>query len=149
VGCQEKLNGCISIELDSLKSGRTLRSAPALELKRVAVTTRRFNGSTAPTATSGVSTIAINLGGAVRMAACPNLTANVGVPFLGEALIPVLLLTLVFKLMRPLRENEGGGGVLIEWARELLLPGVEMDEVEKPIDEPVRLRVAESDGGGP
>ena len=83
------------------------------------------------------------------MAACPNLTANVGVPFLGEALIPVLLFTLVFKLMRPLRENEGGGGVLIEWARELLLPGVEMDEVEKPIDEPVRLRVAESDGGGP
>ena len=54
----------------------TLRSAPALELNRVAVTTRLFLGSTAPTATSGVSTKAISVGGAVRMAARPYRTGN-------------------------------------------------------------------------
>lgn len=41
----------------------TRRSAPALELNRVAVATRRFSGSTAPTATSGVSMTERILGG--------------------------------------------------------------------------------------
>jgi len=54
----------------------TLRSAPALELNLVAVTTLRFLGSTAPTATSGVSTTATSLGGAVKIAARPNNTEN-------------------------------------------------------------------------
>jgi len=54
----------------------TLLSAPARELKRVAVTTRRLSGSTAPTATSGVSTTATSLGGAVKIAARPNRTGN-------------------------------------------------------------------------
>jgi hypothetical protein len=54
---------------------RTLRSAPARELNLVAVTTRRFLGSTAPTATSGVSMTAINRGGAVSMAARLERTA--------------------------------------------------------------------------
>lgn len=59
----------------------TLRSAPALELNRVAVTTLLFLGSTAPTATSGVSIIATILGGAVRIAACPNrVPKTAGVP---------------------------------------------------------------------
>ena len=60
------------------KKGATLtrRSAPALELNLVAVTTLRFLGSTAPTATSGVSTTATNLGGAVKIAARPNSTEN-------------------------------------------------------------------------
>ena len=49
----------------------TLRSAPALELNLVAVTTRLFLGSTAPTATSGVSTTDTTLGGAVKIAARP------------------------------------------------------------------------------
>jgi len=44
-----------------------------LELNLVAVTTRRLLASTAPTATSGVSTIATNFGGAVNIAARPNL----------------------------------------------------------------------------
>lgn len=56
----------------------TLRSAPARELNLVAVTTRRFLGSTAPTATSGVSTTATSFGGAVRMAAWPKRTAKMG-----------------------------------------------------------------------
>lgn len=46
----------------------TLRSAPALELNRVAVVTRLFNGSTAPTATSGVSITASSFGGRTRTA---------------------------------------------------------------------------------
>ena len=44
-------------------------SAPARRLNRVAATTRLFFGSTALTATSGVSTIATNLGGAVNIVA--------------------------------------------------------------------------------
>jgi hypothetical protein len=54
----------------------TLLSAPALELNLVAVTTLLFLGSTAPTATSGVSTIAINLGGAVKIVARPYRIGN-------------------------------------------------------------------------
>lgn len=46
-------------------SGHTRRSAPARVLNLVAVVTLRFNGSTAPTATSGVSTTDKSLGGAV------------------------------------------------------------------------------------
>lgn len=45
-------------------------------LNLVAVTTLRFLGSTAPTATSGVSTTATNFGGAVNTAALPYLTEN-------------------------------------------------------------------------
>ena len=73
---------------------RTVLVAPARVLKRVAVTTRRFLGSTAPTATSGVSTTATSLGGAVRTAARPNRTAKgdcpvaeMGVPTRGEPII--------------------------------------------------------------
>jgi hypothetical protein len=44
------------------------------------VTTRRFLGSTAPTATSGVSIIAISRGGAVSMAARPKRAARPGEP---------------------------------------------------------------------
>ena len=66
----------------------TVLVAPARVLNRVAVTTRRFLGSTAPTATSGVSTTATSLGGAVRTAARPNRIANgdpeTGVPTRGE-----------------------------------------------------------------
>ena len=69
----------------------TVRVAPARVLNRVAVTTRLFLGSTAPTATSGVSTTATSFGGAVRTAARPNRTANgdwpseeTGVPVRGE-----------------------------------------------------------------
>lgn len=62
---------------------RTRRSAPARELNLVAVTTRRFLGSTAPTATSGVSIIAISRGGAVSMAARPNRAAEPGEPRTG------------------------------------------------------------------
>jgi hypothetical protein len=58
------------------KTKLTLRSAPALELNLVAVTTLRFLGSTAPSATSGVSTIATSFGGAVRIVARPNLIAK-------------------------------------------------------------------------
>jgi hypothetical protein len=54
----------------------TLLSAPALELNLVAVTTLLFLGSTAPTATSGVSTIATNLGGAVKIVARPYRIGN-------------------------------------------------------------------------
>ncbi len=54
------------------RNGPTLRSAPDLELNRVAVTTLRFLGSTAPTAISGVSTIPTIFGGAVNTAARPN-----------------------------------------------------------------------------
>lgn len=58
----------------------TLRSAPALVLNLVAVTTLLFLGSTAPTATSGVSTIATSFGGAVKIAARPYLIANPSAP---------------------------------------------------------------------
>ena len=61
-------------------------------LNRVAVTTLLFIGSTAPTATSGVSTTATNFGGAVNTAALPNLIANplLGVIARGEGLIGVI-----------------------------------------------------------
>ena len=72
----------------------TVLSAPARVLKRVAVMTRFFLGSTAPTATSGVSTTATSLGGAVKTAARPKRTAkgdcpvaDMGVPTRGEPII--------------------------------------------------------------
>lgn len=58
----------------------TLRSVPALELNLVAVNTLLFLGSTAPTATSGVSTSATSFGGAVKIAARPNLIGNPSAP---------------------------------------------------------------------
>ena len=60
----------------------TLRSAPARELNLVAVTTRLLRASTAPTATSGVSTTATSRGAAVKIAARPNniVPALTGVP---------------------------------------------------------------------
>lgn len=69
-----------------------MRLDPARVLNRVAVTTLLFIGSTAPTATSGVSTTAINFGGAVNTAARPNLNANPfeGVPALGDGLMGVM-----------------------------------------------------------
>lgn len=79
-------------------------------LNLVAVTTLRFLGSTAPTATSGVSTTAINFGGAVNTAALPNLTENpdpkpdTGVPVLGDGLTDALLV---------LRPEEAGGVIII------------------------------------
>ena len=63
-----------------IQSILTLRSAPALELNLVAVTTLLFLGSTAPTATSGVTTTATSFGGAVKIAARPNLIANPSAP---------------------------------------------------------------------
>ena len=81
------------------ESEHTRLSAPALELNLVAVTTLLFLGSTAPTATSGVSTIATSFGGAVKIVARPNLKGNpaptlplpgAGVPFLGEGLSGVV-----------------------------------------------------------
>lgn len=50
----------------------TVLLAPARVLKRVAIPTCRFLGSTAPTASSGVFTTATNFGGVVRTAARPN-----------------------------------------------------------------------------
>lgn len=61
----------ISLHLKPQIKSLTRRSAPARVLNLVAVTTLRFKGSTAPTATSGVSTIATSFGGAVRIAALP------------------------------------------------------------------------------
>jgi hypothetical protein len=69
----------------------TLRSAPALELNLVAVTTLLFLGSTAPTATSGVSTSATSFGGAVKIAARPNLIVNPSAPaapVIGDSGVP-------------------------------------------------------------
>lgn len=57
----------------------TRLSAPARELNRVAVTTLFFLGSTAPIATSGVSTIATSFGGAVKIVARPKCIGNNGV----------------------------------------------------------------------
>src|SRR6266550_3229269 len=51
----------------------TLRSTSTLELNLVAVTTLRSLGSTAPTATPGVST---SSGGAIKIAAWLNSTKN-------------------------------------------------------------------------
>lgn len=94
--------------LTQSKKNLTRLSAPALELNRVAVTTRRFLGSTAPTATSGVSTIATNLGGAVNSAARPYLGVEDPGMVGGTGLIGVvgvrllLTLALVLTLRRPL-----------------------------------------------
>ena len=65
----------------------TARVDPALLLNLVAVTTLLFLGSTAPTATSGVSTTATSLGGAVSTVALPN---SMGEPTRGDGLIGVI-----------------------------------------------------------
>ena len=70
----------------------TRLSAPARELNRVAVTTRRLSGSTAPTATSGVTTMLTSFGGAVKIVARPKRTGNdTGVEPRGDAGIPGVL----------------------------------------------------------
>lgn len=58
----------------------------------MAVITLRLPGSTAPTATSGVSTTAISLGGAVSTAARPQWIWNgdTGVPLRGDGLTGVI-----------------------------------------------------------
>jgi hypothetical protein len=100
------------IEEQAKRKKLTLRSAPALELNLVAVTTLLFLGSTAPTATSGVSTTATIFGGAVNIAARPNRTGNNGPPGLGEGLIKPVGVRgpLMFKGVR---------GVLPETLREV------------------------------
>ena len=118
----------------------TLLSAPALELNLVAVTTLLFLGSTAPTATSGVSTIATNLGGAVKIVARPYRIGNppelrAGLPFPGEGLMGVVGVrspeTLNFNLFIPfvvvvgLMEEESPVG-----ANEIRRCGIEF--VERP-----------------
>lgn len=123
-------------------SRRTVLLAPARVLKRVAVTTRLFLGSTAPTAISVVSTTATSFGGAVRTAARPNLTANAdpetGVPVLGDGLAgvigvcgevtPTLSDNLPFRL-RPEVEVPRGDRTLP--ATESLRCGVASEEVER------------------
>jgi len=124
---------------------KILRSAPALELNLVAVTTLRFRGSTAPTATSGVSTSATIRGGAVRIAARPNRTGKSGVsgvPVRGDGLIGVVGVRgdrpepLTLTLSRLLEAGVGA-------AREVLRAGVEKleaEEVERAREETVRDR---------
>lgn len=51
---------------------------------------------------------------------------------------------LTFRLSRPLKEL--GAGLAAEIASELRLPGVEIEEVEYPMEEPVRRRAM---SGGP
>jgi hypothetical protein len=128
---------------------RTLRSAPALELNLVAVTTRLFLGSTAPTTTSGVSTTATNLGGAVRMAARPYLTANVGVPGRGErdeglGGIPVGGVREVDMLNRPWPWLTPDGDIFNEGRR----CRDDTDEVERARVETVRKRGKETGVSG-
>jgi hypothetical protein len=69
----------------------TLRSAPALELNLVAVTTLLSLASTATTATSDVSTSATSSGGAVKVPAWPNLIAipyAPAAPIIGDSGVP-------------------------------------------------------------
>ncbi len=104
----------------------TVRAAPARVLKRVAVMTRFFLGSTAPTATSGVSTTATSFGGAVSTAARPNRTANgeslraeTGVPVRGNPIIDVGVIGPLEMLSesRPLGPvSEEAGLLLVEFA---------------------------------
>lgn len=124
------------------RRGRTLLSAPARELNRVAVTTRRFKGSTAPTATSGVSTMATSLGGAVRIAARRRTGAlpGAGVPLRGDGLRGVkgvvgVRATLTLSLADLLR-----GFPLVLVARDTRRWGVATLLVERPRTEPVRVR---------
>lgn len=124
----------------------TVRLAPALVLKRVAVTTRLFLGSTAPTAISGVSTTATNFGGAVSTAARPkrigkaDVVVDTGVPVLGEGLRGVLgvLGLATFNDRRPFRPNSSAAGEIASGLfvneRVLRRCGVEMDEVERESD---------------
>ena len=102
----------------------------------MAVTTLRFLGSTAPTATSvGVVTMATSLGGAVRIAALPNRIGNPpfveapidndnGVVPRGEGLAPPTL-------KRPVVERfriAGGGGLAKDFRFSLsLMEGVMVD----------------------
>lgn len=107
---------------------------------------RLFKGSIAPIDTSGVSNIATNLGGAVKIAALPYLTAKAefGVPARGEIGPGVVGVRGLLMLNRPLvtiEEPEPD----TEVAREGRLGGVPTDEVERARVEVVRLRRA--DGG--
>lgn len=118
-------------------------------LNLVAVTTLLFNGSTAPTATSGVSTTATNFGGAVNTAALPNLNAKPfpfacdGVIALGEGLSGVIGEPgVTLSERRPLiagvlLADEGGP---CDMPRVVRRAGV-MKEVERERDELVRRRL--------
>jgi hypothetical protein len=115
----------------------TLRSAPALELNLVAVTTRLFLGSTAPTATSGVSTTAISLGGAVRIAAQPKRTAK-GDNMLDEALMGVVGVRGPLTLKRPFPIKLT---LEVDRVREFLRCDPRLDETERECVERLRGRV--------
>lgn len=113
----------------------TVRGAPLLVLKRVAVITRRLRGSTAPTATSGVSTTPTSFGGAVSTAARPKC---MGEPGPADGLTGAMGVEgwERFKDSRPfvppVDVNE-----LWDRARELRRPGV-TNEVARESDDTVR-----------
>lgn len=104
----------------------TERLAPLRVLNRVAVTTRRFCGSTAPTATSGVSTTPTSFGGAVSTAARPK---NSGVPGPGDGLTGVMGVVGLarFSDSRPFAPLVEAPAELYEFAIELRRPGVAYD----------------------
>lgn len=119
----------------------TLRSAPALELNLVEVMIRLFRGSIAPIDTSGVSSIATNLGGAVKIAALPYLTGKteLGVPTrgdMGPGVVGVRGLLMLNRSLAPIEDLEPE----TEVTREGRLGGVPTDEVERARIEVVRLR---------
>jgi len=125
-----------------------LRSAPALELNLVAVTTLLFLGSTAPTATSGVSTSATNFGGAVNIAARPNRIANPSAPtaplLIGESGVPARSEGEGSPESGDARECRPRGAavaVLTDILRvDCLLGGVDIDDVDRASEEIVRVR---------
>ena len=130
--------------LGELGERRTLRSAPALELNLVEVMIRLFRGSIAPIDTSGVSNIATNLGGAVKIAALPYLTENTELGVLtrgeiGPGVVGVRGLLMLNRLLAPIENPEPE----TEVAREGRLGGVPTDEVERAKVEIVRLRKAD------
>lgn len=114
-----------------------MRLAPTRELNRVAVTTRLFLGSTAPTAMSGVSTTATILGGAVSTAARPKrIGALTGVAKPGEGPPGVIgLYELVCRDKRPLTLGdiaamEEDNTLLVDAASEWRCGGID-EEVER------------------
>lgn len=96
------------------------------------MTTRLFKGSTAPIATSGVSTMATNLGGAVRMVARPYRIGNeTGVPIGDIGVVGVRGLVM---LRRPLELPE------IDVANDGRRGGVGAADVERVRLDTVRVR---------
>lgn len=107
---------------------------------------RLLRGSIAPIDTSGVSNIATNLGGAVKIAALPYLTGNAefGVLARGEmgpgpGVVGVRGLLMLNRPLAPIEDPEPE----TEVAREGRLGGVPTDEVERAKVEVVRLRKAD------